>query len=86
MLMDLGRNDIGRVAQVGTVKVTENMKTEHYSHVSHIASNVDGKLKPRLGAMDLLRATFPAGTGRSAPKDFGDSYGLKANAGVRLAL
>jgi anthranilate synthase component 1 len=68
MLMDLGRNDIGRVAQIGTVKVTENMKIEHYSHVMHIVSNVDGKLKPGLGAMDVLRATFPAGTVSGAPK------------------
>jgi anthranilate synthase component 1 len=68
MLMDLGRNDIGRVAQIGTVKVTESMKIEHYSHVMHIVSNVDGKLKPGLGPMDVLRATFPAGTVSGAPK------------------
>jgi anthranilate synthase component I len=68
MLMDLGRNDVGRVAQTGTVKVTENMQIEHYSHVMHIVSNVDGKLKPGLNAMDVLRATFPAGTVSGAPK------------------
>lgn len=68
MLMDLGRNDVGRVAQVGTVKVTENMQIEHYSHVMHIVSNVEGKLKPGLDAMDVLRATFPAGTVSGAPK------------------
>jgi anthranilate synthase component 1 len=68
MLMDLGRNDVGRVAQTGTVKVTENMQVEHYSHVMHIVSNVDGKLKPGLNAMDVLRATFPAGTVSGAPK------------------
>lgn len=68
MLMDLGRNDVGRVAQTGTVKVTENMQIEHYSHVMHIVSNVDGKLKPGLTAMDVLRATFPAGTVSGAPK------------------
>ncbi len=68
MLMDLGRNDIGRVAQTGTVKVTENMQIEHYSHVMHIVSNVEGKLKPGLDAIDVLRATFPAGTVSGAPK------------------
>jgi anthranilate synthase component 1 len=68
MLMDLGRNDVGRVAQTGSVKVTENMQVEHYSHVMHIVSNVEGKLKPGLNAMDVLRATFPAGTVSGAPK------------------
>jgi anthranilate synthase component 1 len=68
MLMDLGRNDLGRVAQTGTVKVTENMTIENYSHVMHIVSNVEGKLKPGLSAMDVLKATFPAGTVSGAPK------------------
>ncbi len=68
MLMDLGRNDIGRVAQTGTVKVTEKMQIENYSHVMHIVSNVEGKLKPDLNAIDVLRATFPAGTVSGAPK------------------
>lgn len=68
MLMDLGRNDIGRVAQTGTVTVTENMQIERYSHVMHIVSNVEGKLKPGLNAIDVLRATFPAGTVSGAPK------------------
>ena len=68
MLMDLGRNDVGRVAQTGTVKVTEHMQIEHYSHVMHIVSNVDAKLKPGLKAIDVLRATFPAGTVSGAPK------------------
>ncbi|PTR13932.1 anthranilate synthase component I [Nitrosospira sp. Nsp2] len=68
MLMDLGRNDVGRVAQTGSVKVTENMQIENYSHVMHIVSNVEGKLKPGLNAMDVLRATFPAGTVSGAPK------------------
>jgi len=68
MLMDLGRNDVGRVAETGTVKVTENMKIENYSHVMHIVSNVDAKLRPGLKAMDVLRATFPAGTVSGAPK------------------
>jgi anthranilate synthase component 1 len=67
-LMDLGRNDAGRVAQVGSVKVTENMNIERYSHVMHIVSNVEGILKPGLNAMDVLRATFPAGTVSGAPK------------------
>ncbi len=68
MLMDLGRNDVGRVAETGSVKVTENMIIERYSHVMHIVSNVDGKLKPGLTNMDVLRATFPAGTVSGAPK------------------
>jgi anthranilate synthase component 1 len=68
MLVDLGRNDAGRVAQTGTVKVTEQMIVERYSHVMHIVSNVEGKLKPGLNAIDVLRATFPAGTVSGAPK------------------
>lgn len=68
MLMDLGRNDVGRVAQIGSVKVTENMQIERYSHVMHIVSNVEGRLRPELNAMDVLRATFPAGTVSGAPK------------------
>jgi len=68
MLMDLGRNDIGRVARTGSVKVTENMQIEYYSHVMHIVSNVEGKLKQDLSAIDVLRATFPAGTVSGAPK------------------
>ncbi|MFN3594755.1 MAG: anthranilate synthase component I [Thiobacillaceae bacterium] len=67
-LMDLGRNDVGRVAQVGSVRVTENMVVERYSHVMHIVSNVEGRLRPGLTAMDVLRATFPAGTVSGAPK------------------
>ncbi len=67
-LLDLGRNDLGRVAQIGSVKVTENMSIERYSHVMHIVSNVEGKLKPGLSSMDVLRATFPAGTVSGAPK------------------
>ena len=67
-LMDLGRNDVGRVAQVGTVTVTDNMTIERYSHVMHIVSNVEGKLKPGLDAIDVLKATFPAGTVSGAPK------------------
>ena len=67
-LMDLGRNDVGRVAEVGSVKVTENMIVERYSHVMHIVSNVEGRLKAGQSAMDVLRATFPAGTVSGAPK------------------
>ena len=68
MLVDLGRNDCGRVAQIGTVEVTERDMIERYSHVMHIVSNVIGKLKPELSAIDVLRATFPAGTVSGAPK------------------
>jgi len=67
-LMDLGRNDVGRVAQTGTVKVTDNMMIERYSHVMHIVSNVEGQLKPDMDAIDVLKATFPAGTVSGAPK------------------
>ena len=68
MLIDLGRNDVGRIAKVGTVNLTENMVIERYSHVMHIVSNVTGKLQKGLSAMDVLRATFPAGTVSGAPK------------------
>ncbi|VAW97000.1 Anthranilate synthase, aminase component [hydrothermal vent metagenome] len=68
MLIDLGRNDIGRIAETGSVKVTEKMAIERYSHVMHIVSNVVGKLDKKHSAMDVLRATFPAGTLSGAPK------------------
>ncbi len=68
MLLDLGRNDVGRVAKVGSVKVTERMLIEHYSHVMHIVSNVEGDLDPQFDAMDALLAGFPAGTVSGAPK------------------
>ncbi len=68
MLLDLGRNDVGRVAATGTVKVTEKMAIERYSHVMHIVSNVEGELAPGLASLDVLRATFPAGTVSGAPK------------------
>ncbi|HEX9685557.1 MAG TPA: anthranilate synthase component I [Burkholderiales bacterium] len=68
MLVDLGRNDVGRVAQTGSVRMTEQMVVERYSHVMHIVSNVEGKLKSGLNAVDVLRATFPAGTVSGAPK------------------
>ncbi|HXU53946.1 MAG TPA: anthranilate synthase component I [Casimicrobiaceae bacterium] len=68
MLLDLGRNDVGRVAQTGTVQVTDRMVIERYSHVMHIVSNVEGTLKPGLTSIDVLRAAFPAGTVSGAPK------------------
>jgi len=68
MLIDLARNDIGRIAQTGSVQITEKMIIEKYSHVQHIVSNVEGKLKEGLSNMDVLRATFPAGTLSGAPK------------------
>lgn len=68
MLIDLGRNDVGRVAQTGTVKLTDKMVVERYSHVMHITSNVTGQLKPGLDAMAVLRAALPAGTLSGAPK------------------
>jgi len=68
MLIDLGRNDAGRVSEIGSVKLTDKMIVERYSHVMHIVSNVTGKLKHKLSAMDVLRATFPAGTVSGAPK------------------
>ncbi len=68
MLIDLGRNDIGRVAQTGSVKVTDQMVIERYSHVMHIVSNVSGKIKEDMTPIDVLKATFPAGTLSGAPK------------------
>ena len=68
MLLDLGRNDVGRVAEVGSVTVTEQMLIENYSHVMHIVSNVEGRLDPAFDAMDALFAGFPAGTVSGAPK------------------
>ncbi len=68
MLVDLGRNDVGRVSQFGTVRVDEQMVVERYSHVMHIVSNVVGKLRGGMTAFDVLRASFPAGTVTGAPK------------------
>ena len=68
MLVDLGRNDLGRVCEYGTVKVSDFFTVEKYSHVMHIVSHVEGKLKPDLTAFDLVRAAFPAGTVSGAPK------------------
>ncbi|MCP3671038.1 MAG: anthranilate synthase component I [Gammaproteobacteria bacterium] len=68
MLIDLGRNDAGRVAEIGSVQLTDKMIVERYSHVMHIVSNVTGKLKKGMTAIDVLRATFPAGTVSGAPK------------------
>jgi anthranilate synthase component 1 len=68
MLVDLGRNDVGRVSEYGTVKVTNLMHVERYSHVMHLVSNIEGRLKPELSAVDALRSCFPAGTLSGAPK------------------
>ncbi|RLA45421.1 MAG: anthranilate synthase component I [Gammaproteobacteria bacterium] len=68
MLIDLGRNDVGRVSAVGSVELTEKMVVERYSHVMHITSNVTGQIKPGTTAIDVLRATLPAGTLSGAPK------------------
>jgi anthranilate synthase component I len=68
MLIDLGRNDVGRVAAVGSVRVTEKMVVERYSHVMHIVSNVQGRLAPGVDAIDVFKASFPAGTVTGAPK------------------
>src|ERR1019366_9435677 len=68
MLVDLGRNDVGRVSEYGTVKVKDLMFVERYSHVMHLVSSLEGKLKPELAAIDAFRACFPAGTLSGAPK------------------
>jgi len=68
MLIDLGRNDVGRIAETGSVELSDKMVVERYSHVMHIVSNVTGKLKPGKSAIDVLRATLPAGTLSGAPK------------------
>jgi len=68
MLIDLGRNDIGRVAETGSVRLIDQMVVERYSHVMHLVSGVEGRLRPGLDAMDAFRATFPAGTLSGAPK------------------
>ncbi len=68
MLIDLARNDVGRIARTGTVAVTERFAVEKYSHVMHIVSNVEGRLDPQVDALDVVRATFPAGTLAGAPK------------------
>jgi len=68
MLVDLGRNDLGRVSQYGTVRVTDSFTVERYSHVMHLVSHIEGELWPELTAFDLVRAAFPAGTVSGAPK------------------
>ncbi len=68
MLIDLARNDIGRIAKIGSVKVTDAFCVERYSHVMHIVSNVEGVLQNGMNSMDVLKATFPAGTLTGAPK------------------
>jgi anthranilate synthase component 1 len=68
MLVDLGRNDLGRVCEYGSIKVSDFFSVERYSHVMHIVSHIEGRLRPKLTAFDLLRAAFPAGTVSGAPK------------------
>jgi anthranilate synthase, component I (EC 4.1.3.27) len=68
MLIDLGRNDVGRVAQGGSIKIKDYMTIERYSHVMHIVTNVSGKVRDNISAMDVFKATFPAGTLSGAPK------------------
>ena len=68
MLIDLGRNDIGKISEIGSVELTEKMIVERYSHVMHIVSNVKGTIKDDTKPLDVLRATFPAGTVSGAPK------------------
>jgi anthranilate synthase component 1 len=68
MLLDLGRNDVGRVSKTGTVKVTEKMLVEYYSHVMHIVSNVEGTIKSKKNILNTLMSGFPAGTVSGAPK------------------
>src|SRR3569832_1107225 len=80
MLIALARNDIGRIAEIGSVRVTDKFVIEKYSHVQHIVSNVEGILKPGLSNLDVLNATFPAGTLSGAIKD-GMLY-VQAAAGI----
>src|SRR5262249_34587852 len=68
MLLDLGRNDVGRVSEIGSVRVTDQFFIERYSHVMHIVSNVEGKIDPKYDALSALTAGFPAGTVSGAPK------------------
>ena len=68
MLIDLGRNDVGRVSKIGKVQVTDQMVIERYSHVMHIVSNVQGEVRDDVDALDVFKATFPAGTLSGAPK------------------
>tara|TARA_B100001778_G_scaffold306285_1_gene285506 strand:- start:814 stop:1455 length:642 start_codon:yes stop_codon:yes gene_type:complete len=68
MLIDLGRNDAGRVSKIGSIKLTDQMIIEKYSHVMHMVSNVTGEISEGLGMMDVLKSTFPAGTVSGAPK------------------
>jgi anthranilate synthase component 1 len=68
MLIDLGRNDIGRISETGSVEVSDSFAIERYSHVMHIVSQVEGRVRPDVSYMDVLKATFPAGTLSGAPK------------------
>ena len=74
MRIDLGRNDVGGIAKSGSVELTENMLIERYAHVTHMVSNVTGQVREGLSAMDVLRATLPAGTlsGRTKSARYGD--------------
>ena len=81
MLIDLGRNDAGRVSKTGSVELTEKMLIERYSHVTHIVSNVVGRIKDGMPAIDVLRATFPPGTVSGAPK-IDDTLTIQAGAGI----
>ncbi len=95
MLVDLGRNDVGRVAATGTVEVTQRLDLEYYSHVMHIVSKVTGKLRDDLRPIDALRSTFPAGTVSGAPKirameiiaelEQGEARGLRRRRGLHRA-
>ncbi len=86
MLVDLGRNDVGRVSQFGSVKVDRLMFVERYSHVMHIVSSIEGRLRPELTAVDALRACFPAGTLSGAPKVQGDGDYRGTGAGAARDL
>src|SRR4029079_15252440 len=81
MLVDLGRNDVGRVAEIGSVHVAYRMWIERYSHVMHIVSNVEGRLRPGLTALDVLRAACPAGTVSGAAE--GAAMGSNRPSGAR---
>ena len=85
MLVDLGRNDLGRVARPGTVTVSKYMEVERYSHVLHLVSHVEGRLKPELDALDALRSVFPAGT-LSGAQDPGDAADRRGGGGAARAL
>ena len=86
MLLDLGRNDVGRVAEIGSVRVTEKMAVEFYSHVMHIVSNVEGRIRPDQGALDALIAGFPGGHRERRAEGAGDGDHRRAGAGAAELL